>query len=180
MKPRHRALLPTLVTISVFILQAEPGIPQDVTEAWPQAAGPRGNWTVTTNTPPPLNWSVENGTNIRWRKPLPETGQSGIAVWGKRLFLTTMKPLAAGTKIRKGSDIVLHCIDADTGKTLWTTDIAGEASAKSIYAYGFSSSSSPTPITDGKHVNSTRRALTVVVTKERYILKLRPNLQYPL
>ena len=152
MKPRHRALLPTLVTISVFILQAEPGIPQDVTEAWPQAAGPRGNWTVTTNTPPPLNWSVENGTNIRWRKPLPETGQSGIAVWGKRLFLTTMKPLAAGTKIRKGSDIVLHCIDADTGKTLWTTDIAGEPSAKSIYAYGFSSSSSPTPITDGKHV----------------------------
>jgi hypothetical protein len=58
-------------------------------ENWPQAAGPNHDWTVTTDGAVPLSWSVEKNQNIRWRVPLPETGQSGIAVWGDRLFLTT-------------------------------------------------------------------------------------------
>lgn len=125
---------------------------QTAIEPWPQAAGPQHNWTTTTRDTPPLRWSVAKNTNIRWRKSLPETGQSGIAVWGDRLFLTTMKPIDAKTNPKKGSDIILHCINTDTGKTLWKTDLTGDPAAKSIYAYGFSSSSSPTPITDGKHV----------------------------
>ena len=75
---------------------------------WPQAAGPNHDWTVTTDEPVPVSWSVENDENIRWRMPLPETGQSGITVWGDRLFLTTMQPLAADATSKKGSDIVLH------------------------------------------------------------------------
>ena len=145
----------TLFALTFAVLSATlptHAIPQTITETWPQAAGPQHNWTVTTKTPPPLVWSVEDNKNIRWRKSLPETGQSGIAVWGDRLFLTTMKSIDAATTSKKGSDIVLHCIHADTGDTLWTTDVTGDPSAKSIYAYGFSSSSSPTPITDGKHV----------------------------
>ena len=43
----------------------------------------------------PAEWSVVSGKNIRWRTPLPNGGQSGIAVWGDRLFLTTF---AAGEK----------------------------------------------------------------------------------
>ncbi|MDA7905030.1 PQQ-binding-like beta-propeller repeat protein [Rhodopirellula sp.] len=125
---------------------------QTAIEAWPQAAGPQHNWTTKTRDTPPLRWSVEKNTNIRWRKTLPETGQSGIAIWGDRLFLTTMKPIDAETKPKKGSDIVLYCINTETGETLWETELTGDPAAQSIYAYGFSNSSSPTPITDGKHV----------------------------
>jgi len=123
-----------------------------VAENWPQAAGPNHDWTVTTDGAVPLSWSVEKNQNVRWRVPLPETGQSGIAVWGDRLFLTTMKPLAADATSKKGTDVVAYCVDANNGKILWQRDLAGDPQALSIYAYGFSSSSSPTPITDGKHV----------------------------
>ena len=124
------------------------------TDQWPQAAGPNYNWTIQTEKPIPTQWSVADNKNIRWKKTLPETGQSGIAVWGNRLFLTTMKPLSAeaATKSKKGTDIVLYCINADNGETIWQRDLAGDPKALSIYAYGFSSASSPTPITDGTHV----------------------------
>ena len=119
---------------------------------WPQAAGPNHNWTVQSGDSVPTHWSVERGENIEWKTTLPETGQSGIAVWEDRLFLTTMKPLTADAKAKKGSDIVLYCVRASDGEILWQQELAGDSKAQSIYAYGFSSSSSPTPITDGKHV----------------------------
>ena len=123
---------------------------------WPQAAGPNNNWTVETDDHVPTTWSVEREENILWRTTLPETGQSGIAIWKDMIFLTTMKPLPAGSAAkkqdRKGADIVMHCFDANTGEQRWSKELNGDPTAKSIYAYGFSSSSSPTPITDGIHV----------------------------
>ncbi len=129
------------------------GISQEQSSAnWPQAAGPNQNWKVNTDDPIPLKWSAERDENIRWRIDLPESGQSGIAVWEDRLFLTTMKPLAHAATELKGTDIILYCISAKDGAILWQRDLTGDSQAKSLYAYGFSTSSSPTPITDGKHV----------------------------
>ena len=115
---------------------------------WPQAAGPDGNWQVKDAAP--LSWSVTRNQNIVWKTTLPEAGQSGIAVWNDRVFLTTMKPLAADAKSKEGADIVGYCLDGKDGKVLWTAELAG--SEPSTYAYGFSDSSTPTPLTDGKHV----------------------------
>lgn len=98
----------------------------------------------------PLEWSVTRNQHIFWRTTLPEEGQSGIAVWGDRLFMTTMKPLAANATKKEGGDIVGYCLDARTGHILWTVDLPG--SEASIYAYGFSDSTTPSPITDGKMV----------------------------
>jgi len=150
---------------------------------WPQAAGPNYDWTVKTDEPVPTSWSVEKGQNIRWRIPLPETGQSGIAVWGDRLFLTTMKPLAADAKLRKGTDIVIYCVSATDGKILWQHGLPGDPKALSIYAYGFSSSSSPTPITDGKLVwfwnASGRMGCWTVDGEEVWTRKWTPTLGRP-
>jgi len=145
-------LIVCLITINSNLVIAQDG--QGESSNWPQAAGPNHNWTVQTTDSVPTQWSVDGNRNIRWKKTLPETGQSGIAVWGDRLFLTTMKPLSAeaAAKSKKGTDIILYCVDADSGDTIWEKEIAGDPKALSIYAYGFSSSSSPTPITDGKHV----------------------------
>ncbi len=116
---------------------------------WPQAAGPNGSWAVTGREVP-LQWSVARNQNIVWKTTLPEAGQSGIAVWGNRLFLTTMKPLESNTARKEGHEAVGYCLDSRTGKILWACDLPG--SEDSTYAYGYSDSSSPTPVTDGKHV----------------------------
>src|SRR2546425_1441117 len=106
---------------------------------WPQAAGPNGNWQSKGN--PPISWSVSNNRNILWKTTLPEEGQSGIALWGERLFLTTMKPLPNSEAKKEGAEIVGYCLDSRTGKILWTVDLPGIE--ESPYAYGFSDSSSP-------------------------------------
>jgi hypothetical protein len=116
---------------------------------WPQAAGPNGDWSASGRSVP-IHWSVARNENIVWRTSLPEEGQSGIAVWEDRLFLTTMKPLPPEAKSKEGHDVVGYCLDSRTGKILWTVDLPG--SADSTYAYGFSDSTTPSPVTDGKYV----------------------------
>jgi|GEM_PF-5940573 len=59
---------------------------------WPMSGGPDGSWKVQTKLPIPTKWSVRTGENIKWKKTLPEGGQSGIAVWGDKLFLTINPP----------------------------------------------------------------------------------------
>ena len=110
---------------------------------WPQAGGPAGTWQVT-GTEPPTAWSVARNQNIAWRIPLPNTGQSGIAVWGNRLFLTTFAPGEKGFSSR----ITGMAIDKVTGKTLWTVTLNG--AEKSPMNYAYSDSTTPTPATDGK------------------------------
>jgi hypothetical protein len=175
--------LSLITSIALFVALFQNFACQSFADNWPQAAGPNNDWTVTTKESIPLKWSVENNQNIRWRVPLPETGQSGIAVWRNRLFLTTMKPLEKGATKKKGSDIVLYCVDATNGKVVWKKLLEGDPKAASIYAYGFSSSSSPTPITDGKHVwfwnASGQMGCWTVEGKEVWTRKWTPTLGRP-
>jgi hypothetical protein len=124
-------------------------------DQWPGAAGPGGNHKVS-NRRVPLTWSVSKNHHICWRTTLPETGQSGIAVWEDRVFLTTMHPVGEKDK-KEGADIVGYCLEASTGKILWRLPLACEVigtgeNNESPYAYSFSDSSSPTPVTDGEFV----------------------------
>jgi outer membrane protein assembly factor BamB len=124
----------------------------DSSGQWPMASGPNGSWTVSTNAKVPAVFSVARGENVLWQTPLPEGGQSGIAVWGDRLFLTFNKPLPDGTPTSeaRGTDIVACCLDSTSGKILWQARMAG---TKSMPHTGlFSDNTSPTPVTDGKHV----------------------------
>jgi outer membrane protein assembly factor BamB len=115
---------------------------------WPQAAGPNGTWSVP-DAKPPVEWSVARNQNILWRAPLPNGGQSGIAVWGDRLFLTTFEPYKPGEP-KFSTAILGHAVDAKTGKILWSRRLEGSVKSPMMYAY--SDSTSPTPITDGRYV----------------------------
>ena len=117
-------------------------------ETWPQASGPEGNWSSPKKAP--IHWSVARNEHIVWRTPLPEAGQGGVTVWGNRLFLTIMKPLPDADAKKEGADCVGYCLDAATGKILWTVELPGTEPA--TYAYGFSDSTTPAPVTDGKRV----------------------------
>ena len=123
-------------------------------ENWPQAAGPGGDFQSRRRAP--LRWSVAQRRAVRWAAPLPETGQSGVAVWGGSLFLTSMKPLPNAGAKKTGGDTVGYCLDSETGAIRWSVDLP--AAEPSDYAYGFSDASSPTPATDGKNVWFTNSA----------------------
>jgi hypothetical protein len=114
---------------------------------WPQAAGPDGNWRVRGEAP--SQWSVSLNQNIVWRTPLPNGGQSGIAVWGDLLFLTTFDEYHEGDP-KFSATILGHCLDAKTGKILWSVKLEGSVKSPMMYAY--SDSTSPTPATDGTYV----------------------------
>ncbi|HEU0120565.1 MAG TPA: PQQ-binding-like beta-propeller repeat protein [Bryobacteraceae bacterium] len=114
-------------------------------ENWPQAGGPDGTWQWRGGSAP-VKWSVARNENIAWRMPLANAGQSGIAVWGDRLFLTTF---AAGEKGFSGK-ITGWAVDAKKGNVLWAVTLEGVEKSPMMYAY--SDSTSPTPLTDGKFV----------------------------
>ena len=114
---------------------------------WPQAAGPDGTWRVSGQTAP-TSWSVTRNENILWRCALPNGGQSGIAVWGDRAFLTTFDSLQPGEKF--SGSILGHCVNTESGELLWSVKLSGPTPSPVLYAY--SDSTSPTPVTDGEHV----------------------------
>ena len=92
-------------------------------EHWPEHRGPNRNYHLKTKTDYPTNWSVAKGENVRWRMPLPETGHSGIAIWGDRLFLTCFRKLTPEDIGPKGtwvSESRGYCLSAETGEILWS------------------------------------------------------------
>lgn len=142
--------------------QRGPALPKS---AWPQGSGPTGNWR-SEGAAPPLRFSVREGTHIRWRVKLPETGQGGIAVFGERAYVATMAPWDPVNAISKeeaaryahaierrkvtGKHIDAHCVDVASGEILWTRRVEGIVPA--IYTYPFSDATSASPVTDGEHV----------------------------
>jgi len=87
----------------------------------------------------PVLWSETE--NVRWRTELPGEGNSSPIVWGKRVFLTAA--------LDEGAKRLVLCMDADTGKTLWKTELLPDAKTELYPKTGFAA---PTPATDGKRV----------------------------
>jgi len=140
-----------VIPISLSLGFAQPLL-ENSSEQWPMAAGPSGSWTVKTEKQVPKEWSVTTGKNVVWKTILPEGGQSGIAVWGDRLFLTINEPLPLETPEgeARGANIIGYCLEASSGKVLWKVPIEG--TKEYGHSGAFSDASCPTPVTDGKHV----------------------------
>lgn len=259
-------LLVSLILISCNVSQKSSVLVAGSENEWPMSGGPNGSWKVKTDLDVPTEWSVRTGKNIKWKTPLPEGGQSGIAVWKDKLFLTINPPnedkkngvivakynevkdkyetlfnneverlikkkdaefntvkkalkalekewnvvleknkhyqdasvlekpsiaqnmmrkdkkgkayaevlnvynnyvhkqtkalgdahenLQYAEKAKRGGasspDIILMCLDANSGEVLWNKRVKGVVSSQ--YNYGFSDATTPCPITDGKHV----------------------------
>jgi outer membrane protein assembly factor BamB len=116
----------------------------------------------------PETWTVDQ--NIKWKQEMPAWSGSSPMIWGDRIFLNSpakevVKPAAPeptprGTGRKRpginrglamsgpgGQEILLLCLSRATGKEIWRKqyDVGNEIKMKQ-------NMSSPTPVTDGKHV----------------------------
>ena len=106
-------------------------------ENWPQWRGPKNNG-ISNETNTPTKWSKTE--NVAWRLAMPGPAGATPAVWGERIFLTSVD--------NKSGDLLLLCVGTD-GKEKWrqvmmsgNKDVRGDE--------GNSASNSPS--TDGEHV----------------------------
>ena len=88
---------------------------------WPQASGPEGNFQIAGEAV--TEFSVSLGKNVKWKAPLPSTGQGGVVVVGDRIFVTSHEEVHADTEL--GSGILGLCFDASNGDELWRKTIPG-------------------------------------------------------
>ncbi len=107
---------------------------------WQWWRGPTlNNHAAISPQQPPLKWS-ESG-NVLWRVALPGNGHSTPCIVGKRIFVTSGE--------RKSQTISLLCLDRDSGKKLWQSEVCHGALPK---IHADNSYASATPACDGERV----------------------------
>lgn len=151
---RRSALLPRLlrstaaVAACCVLVSSLHAVDKPIINLWPQAAGPNGTWQVAVNNAP-TQWSVVRNEHIRWRTPLPNSGQGGIAVGKKLIFLTTF-PEQDEQAPRQNNTVLGHTIDRATGKWLWSVTLTGARPSPQMFV--FSDATSWSPICNEHHV----------------------------
>jgi len=135
---------------------------------WPNWRGPNGDGTTTTARNLPDTWGPQS--NIKWKREMPAWSGSSPMVWGDKIFLNSPskeevasapEPAPTQTSGSKrpgitrglamsgpgGQEILLLCLSRATGEELWRRqyDRGNQIQMKH-------NMSSPTPITDGRHV----------------------------
>lgn len=145
---------------------------------WPQWRGPAGNGT-SDGTDLPSEWRLDK--NIKWKTELPSWSGGTPVVWGDRVFVTSpSKPeptpeQTAGANAQPqeqpreardgdrggrrggrggrqrrepgGQTLMLMCFSRAEGKPLWQRDLD-----EGNRTWNKQNNSSPSPVTDGKHV----------------------------
>lgn len=103
---------------------------------WPAFRGANGDG-VSSEKGIPVTWSEGN---YRWNIELPGAGHAAPVIHGNRVYVTSASD--------KGLVRTLYCLDADSGKEVWSRSIAMSESHK----HAKSSWASSTPVTDGQVV----------------------------
>ena len=101
---------PVLTAATAVVLSAVPSVADD----WTRFRGPNGTGVAPADTPT----EVSATKNLLWKAELPGVGHSSPIVVGDRVFLQS--------SATDGSKRTLICLDATTGKELWSRDAAGQ------------------------------------------------------
>lgn len=154
----------SVAVVGIVVLSATSS-PSDVVanENWPQWRGPTANG-ISDSKNLPTEWSLEKNQNIVWKAELPSWSGGTPVIWGDRIFVTspskvesqqpatTSQESGKGGKGRPrrdpgGQTLMLLCLSKKDGSLLWQRDLdTGNRT------YNKQNSSSPSPVTDGKHV----------------------------
>ncbi|MBL9190646.1 MAG: PQQ-binding-like beta-propeller repeat protein [Opitutaceae bacterium] len=133
---------------------------------WPSWRGPNGDGTAPSAKNLPATWSTSE--NVKWKIEMPAWSGSSPTIWGDKIFLNSpskedattpapevaapapgkkKRPAPGGVRGPGGQDILLLCLDRATGKELWRRPYDRGNDIKMKH-----NMSSPSPVTDGKHV----------------------------
>lgn len=140
----------SLLAVTTIAAEEAPDVaPADGWDNLPLAVGTVGDWpwwrgpSLNNHAPaaqkPPLKWSEKE--NVLWRVELPGLGHSTPCIRGNRIFVSTGN--------RPEQTITLLCLDRDTGKKLWQTEVHRGAFPK---IHEDNSHASATPACDGERV----------------------------
>lgn len=91
---------------------------------------------------PPIEWSIESGSNVAWTADLPGRGVSGPIVTGGRVFVT-----ASDGPLRERLHVL--AFDEQTGERLWARQLWATGRTN---CHDTSANAAPTPTTDGERV----------------------------
>ncbi len=114
-------------------------------ENWTEFRGPTGQGLSGENNLP-IEWSTTN--NVIWKQPIPGQGWSSPVVAGKRVYLTT----GVAATNDAGPSLFALCLDAASGKILWTTEVFKSEETKAKPMQEKNSPASPTPLLEGKRL----------------------------
>jgi len=133
-----------LIAIGLIAVIAAPLTAQN----WTRFRGENGNG-ISRQKGIPVTWSPGD---YAWNVELPGVGHSSPVVWNDRLFVTSA--------VSRGAVRYLFCLNATTGKQIWTQSIGLNRSRK----HKKSSWASSTPAVDGEQV------YVAFADKESYLL----------
>ena len=85
---------------------------QEVKLNFPSFRGP-GSIGITERTNIPASWDGKSGKNIKWKTAIPLPGNNSPVIWNDRIYLS-----GASESKRE-----VYCIDALSGKILWTSTV---------------------------------------------------------
>jgi len=105
---------------------------------WPRWRGPSGQGFVGAGTYA-NTWSP--ASNVKWRVPVPGTGNSSPIVWGDRIYMTTAQDY--------GRRLSMLAFNRADGKRLWETFIAQDGIEHVHQKNGHASA---TAVTDGRMI----------------------------
>ena len=138
---RNRRILFVLVlACALTALSAEP-----LDFAWPQWRGPNLNGSSSVARNLPVTWSATE--NVAWRVALPSWSAATPAIWGDMAFVTSAEEGFDGSKANTNDKILLLAISRKDGSVRWQRIIGSDNQTRRKQNL-----SSPSPITDGRHV----------------------------
>ena len=105
---------------------------------WPRWRGPSGQGYVAPGKYA-STWSQNR--NVKWRVPVPGSGNSSPIVWGERIYLTTAQ--------NDGARLSLLAFNRADGKQLWETVVPTDGVERVHQKNGYASA---TPTTDGRMI----------------------------
>ena len=105
---------------------------------WPNQRGPHFNGSGGQDLKLPARFSPTE--NVDWKAELPGASAATPVVWNDHVFVNAVD--------REKKEIHAICLQASTGKILWSRVVAKGR----VHIDDRSDFSSPSPVTDGKHV----------------------------
>lgn len=109
---------------------------------WPNWRGPEGTG-ANPDAKPPTTWSETE--NVKWKVPLPGTGQSTPVIWEDKIFLLTASDTGGGAW-----RFEVVCVNRADGSIRWRQTAAEEVPGEGHHQ---SSTFSPySAVTDGQYV----------------------------